>query len=260
MDTSTRRLHAVKIMPFSDATPSKFKNAIQQEVRTHRRISSPYVCELHDVVMDGKRIYLILDNCEGGNLLTMILEGRITSMSELKRIFRQIVLGVQYLHQQNIAHGDIKPENVVFTAEGAVKLIDFGYAKDKRVGTDEDKSGTLWYAAPEMLTLGKYDTHMADVWSLGILLCVTAMSRFPYRALTEDVLRKEIQAGALIIDSDIDPAILALFRKMTQSDPSMRPSIEEVLSSSWLSERIPTGVAHSPTLNLLFKNSKRVGR
>jgi serine/threonine protein kinase len=69
----------------------------------------------------------------------------------LKRLFRQIALAVQYLHRQEIAHSDIKPENVILDLEGNAKLIDFGFAKQKQIAGDDEKYGTPIYMPPEFL-------------------------------------------------------------------------------------------------------------
>jgi serine/threonine protein kinase len=82
-----------------------------------------------------------------------------------------LLLEIQSLHEYNIAHGDLKRENVIFNSKDIVKMIAVGYDKEKCIGNDHDKLRTFSYATSEMLRREKYDTHSADVWVLRIV-CV----------------------------------------------------------------------------------------
>jgi serine/threonine protein kinase len=252
VDKTSGIIYAVKIMPFSQAIPNRLKQAIDREIRVLQRVNCSHICKLYDVVKQDGLIFLVLEYCEGGNLLTMILDGRLQKISEVQRVFKQILQGVKYLHDHNIAHGDIKPENVVFDVHGNAKLIDLGYCKEKLIGSELDKSGTLYYAAPEILSQGKYNTHSADVWALGILLFVMATSRFPYASDQDRIVRQLIRTGKLLIYPTMNDNVADLFKKMTTVDPADRCTIEQLLASPWLANKIQPILSQSSVLRLLF--------
>jgi serine/threonine protein kinase len=254
VDTTTGTYYAVKILPFSETIPTKLKQAIDREIRTLRRCSSQHICKLYDVLQQDKLIFLVLENCTGGNLLSMILEDRLQHMADVQRIFRQVVQGVKYLHDHGIAHGDIKPENVVFDSYGNAKLIDLGYCKETLIGSDLDKSGTFRYAAPEMLRSGVYNTYSADVWALGILLFVMVTGRFPYSSDNDRVIKHMIQTGQLTLLPRMDEKVVQLFKRMTMVDPDERLTVDEVLASPWLApDKNPSARPQNSTLRLLLK-------
>jgi serine/threonine protein kinase len=251
VDKTSGITYAVKVMPFSEAISKHLKQAIEREIRVLRRVNSSHICKLYDVVKQNGLIFLVLEYCEGGNLLTMILNGRLQKISEVQRVFKQVLQGVKYLHDHHIAHGDIKPENVVFDSHGNAKLIDLGYCKEKRIGSDLDKSGTLRYAAPEILSQGKYNTHSADVWALGILLFVMATGRFPYASDKDWVIKQLIQTGKLSMHPNMEDNVADLFKKMTTVDPADRCTVEQLLANPWLANKSQLVRSQSLTKRLI---------
>jgi serine/threonine protein kinase len=154
----------------------------------------------------------------------------------LKRLFWQIALAVQYLHGQGIAHNDIKPENVLLDSEGNAKLIDFGFAKRQEIAGDDEKSGSLIYAAPEILMPGAYRPQKADIWSLGILLYVMTTRSCPYLETYPSETIELIKKGQIIFDDSMDEETERLIRILTTTDPSERPTIDTVLEDPFFDE------------------------
>ena len=106
---------------------------------------------------------------------------RCLEENEAKHLFRQTVEGVAYLHSQNIAHRDIKLENILLDEKQSIKLIDFGFSiisqKDKLLNI---YCGTPTYMSPELAMKKNYQGWQADVWALGVLLYVLLCGRFPF--------------------------------------------------------------------------------
>jgi serine/threonine protein kinase len=120
----------------------------------------------------------------GGDLLTYLSERTCLDEAEAMRYFRDLAAAVDFLHSQNIAHRDLKLENVVLTASGACKLCDFGLAYEYS-GHDVraplyDVCGSKSYVAPEVLVEMGYDGCLADIWSLGICLFAMTTGFFPF--------------------------------------------------------------------------------
>jgi serine/threonine protein kinase len=219
-------------MPSSASVPLKLCDAIEREIDTLQRTLHEHVCKLYDVVEAHGFTCLVLEHCSGGNVHTIIVHRPLPRLANVHWIFEQIVIAVAYLHGLEISHGDIKPDNIVFNALSNVKLIDFGYCKD-RIGLEFNTSGTLHYATPEVLELGEYDTQLADAWALGILLFVMVTGRWPYgtedsRAIRNHILDSQLEQ-LLVADKDCATMLL----EMTMYDIDDRPTIAEFLAMPW---------------------------
>jgi serine/threonine protein kinase len=230
IDNQTGIIYAVKIIELLPCNESYLQEAVEKEIRVLNRLNHKFIIKLFDVVRDNNLIFLVMENCDGGNLLDLILSGNLKNISDIKQLFKQIVEGVQYLHTQGIAHGDLKPENIGITSRGDVKLLDFGYCKEKQIGFDADKSGTCRYCSPELLTIGRFNTQKADIWSLGILLFVMDTGMFPYKSSNEDIIKKMIQRGELASSEYMDSSIADVYEKMTVMSPNQRPTLNDVLN------------------------------
>jgi serine/threonine protein kinase len=195
-----------------------------------------------------------MDYCAGGTLLSMIQEEKLCGVPQILSLFNQITKGVKYLHDIGIAHGDIKPENIMLDARGQVKLIDFGYSKESRFGIDQDKAGTLYYAAPELMITGRYDTLYADIWAMGIVLYAMATRKLPYGAKDEREIQVIIIKHAFTLDPALDKKIEALFKEMTRAEPCERPTADQVLAKSIFTQRIRRQVSRQSITNLLFSS------
>lgn len=108
--------------------------------------------------------------------------GRRLEEEEARTLFRQIVEAIDYLHKKNIAHRDIKLENILLDESHKIKIIDFGFS----VVTQKDKllniyCGTPSYMSPELAMKKDYQGWHADVWALGVLLYVFLCGKFPFK-------------------------------------------------------------------------------
>jgi serine/threonine protein kinase len=186
-------------------------------------------------------IFVVLEKCDGGDLLEYILDGRISDIGIVKQLFRDVALAVQYLHQQGIAHNDIKPENVILDASGRAKLTDFGFAKCSETAGDQEKWGTLVYMAPELLKSGAFDTQKADIWSLGIFLFALVTSRFPYPCENDLQTTQLIKAGNLMYMNGMDANAERLIKMMTKVNPEERPTIANILADSFFHDVLLDG-------------------
>lgn len=122
----------------------------------------------------------------GGNLsLQSYLKSKSSKKlpeSEVKLIFKQLADGVSYLHKNNIAHRDLKLENILIDSDKNIKIIDFGFS----LITPRNKPlnvccGTPSYMAPELTARKNYYGHLVDIWALGILLYVLLCGQFPFK-------------------------------------------------------------------------------
>ncbi|TXT13417.1 hypothetical protein VHUM_00784 [Vanrija humicola] len=160
-----------------------------REIALHRRASRhPSIINMDRLIEEPEAVYVVMDYGDEGDLFAMITEKqRYAGDNDLIRsVFLQILDGVDWLHQLGIAHRDVKPENIVCSADGTrVRIVDFGLATSESTST-EFGCGSTFYIAPECLgewhsSAGSYPTRTADVWSLGVILVNLVCGRNPWR-------------------------------------------------------------------------------
>ena len=190
----------------------------------------------------------------GGELFNRIVEKGSYPEEEAAELFAQILLSVEYLHSKNIVHRDVKPENILYTAEGgrAIKLIDFGYAGMWAADSPlTGLCGTPDYVAPEVLTWYEDDDNGtpygkgSDLWSLGVLLYVILSGCSPFSADEEEALLAQVsEAKYEFYDSEwkaISAPAKDLISKLLVVDPATRLTMEACLAHPWLAGAIEKG-------------------
>lgn len=169
------------------------RDHLLREAQTASSLSHPSICTIHQVGQSGNDFYVVMELIEGKSLSDLItLTG--LSMDTVARYGTQIADALAHAHDRGIAHRDLKGSNVMVTAEGRVKVLDFGLAT--RIEREEISEltlsyealesklvGTLPYMAPEILRVQKGD-HLSDIWALGVLLYEAAGGRLPFRGNT----------------------------------------------------------------------------
>ena len=144
---------------------------VRREIALMKLVQHPNIMKLIDVLESQRHLYIILEYEEKGELFDYLVANKHFSEEMAMEIFRQIVMGVQYLHSLGICHRDLKPENILLDNSYRVKLADFGFATWVRENMQTDTScGSPHYAAPEIVRGQPYDGKIADIWSLGVIL------------------------------------------------------------------------------------------
>jgi serine/threonine protein kinase len=208
-----------------------------REIETWRKLNHPNICRLYDVLCTETKIYMVSEYCSGGEAFTYILKnGPFDHNSQLcKRIFRQIVLATDYCHQNGMVHRDIKLENIVFTSEMDVKLIDFGFSRTNENALLLDTfCGSLGYSAPELVTGRKYSGTEIDVWSLGVILYILVTGNLPFDDDNDKILKEKIARVEYTIPDWLSSECVYLIEGILQQVPSERLSISEILDSEWV--------------------------
>ena len=218
---------AVKVMHPHIARNESFAERFEREAGLGLKLEHPGICKVHDLVVDGGVLALVMELVDGEPLSEII--GSKTGPIPWERawpMFAQLLGAVAYMHGQGVLHRDIKPENVLVTAEGKLKLLDLGIAKD--VGSGKTKTGvgmgTVDYMAPEQHTdAGKVDER-ADVYSLGMTLYEMLAGRLPWGGELDPlmVLQKKLSG-------DIPPP--------TDFYPDIAPEVVEALMGALATER-----------------------
>eukprot|EP01102_Stenamoeba_stenopodia_P010751 TRINITY_DN3266_c0_g1_i1.p1 TRINITY_DN3266_c0_g1~~TRINITY_DN3266_c0_g1_i1.p1 ORF type:complete len:727 (-),score=146.31 TRINITY_DN3266_c0_g1_i1:37-2217(-) len=167
---------AVKSMTLADDQ----KESIKKETRILQKCSHPNIVQYYGCFLKGDRIYLIMELCGVGCVLDLIkaIERPLTE-NELLCTILQVVKGLTYLHNNRIIHRDMKPQNILVTSLGVMKITDFGVSGHLESGQQAKTCvGTPLYMAPEIFLGEPYD-FKADIWSLGITIIHMADGHAP---------------------------------------------------------------------------------
>jgi serine/threonine protein kinase len=238
--------YALKVL--RDSAKSRREVQLHFLTCNHENIVS--IIDIYENTFDNvKCLLVVLEYCEGGDLLTRFEKQGSEPYSEEKvaGIIRQIGSAVMYLHDINIAHRDIKLENILCTNasdEGCVyKLGDFGFAKrPERNHLMESPCCTPFYAPPEVLTREKYDKS-CDMWSLGVVMYIL-LSGYPpfysYNGLNfSPGMQQRITTGLYAFPHDewdsISESTKDEIRHLLLTDPAQRTSIEDLMDSPFIS-------------------------
>lgn len=248
--------YAAKVVENKSLTDDENLEALETEIAILRKLEHPHIVGVKEVVLDKENTYIIMELLSGGELFNRIVDRGPFPEAEAAKLFAQILLSMEYLHSLDIVHRDVKPENILYTAEGSdsVKLIDFGYAG---VWSAEKEltglCGTPDYVAPEVLTWYEEDVDgtpygkASDLWSLGVLLYVILSGCSPFSADEEDeILKLVAQAQYVFHESEfahVSASAKDMIAKLLVAEPSQRLTMAQLLSHPWLADAVATGRA-----------------
>ncbi|TGZ58046.1 Non-specific serine/threonine protein kinase [Temnothorax longispinosus] len=200
-----------------------------------KRLRHPHIIRLYQVMETEKMIYLVTEYAPGGEIFDHLVRNGRMPEPEARRIFRQIVLAVHYLHQQRVVHRDLKAENLLLDADNNIKLADFGFSNEYTPGVPLSTwCGSPPYAAPEIFEGKHYDGPRADVWSLGVVLYVLVCGALPFDGPTMQLLRSVVVSGKFRIPFFMSADCEKLIRHMLVVEPERRLSISQILAHSWM--------------------------
>ncbi|XP_077280093.1 serine/threonine-protein kinase SIK3 isoform X2 [Temnothorax americanus] len=230
----TKSKVAIKII---DKTKLNEENLakIFREVHIMKRLRHPHIIRLYQVMETEKMIYLVTEYAPGGEIFDHLVRNGRMPEPEARRVFRQIVLAVHYLHQQRVVHRDLKAENLLLDADNNIKLADFGFSNEYTPGVLLSTwCGSPPYAAPEIFEGKHYDGPRADVWSLGVVLYVLVCGALPFDGPTMQLLRSVVVSGKFRIPFFMSADCEKLIRHMLVVEPERRLSISQILAHSWM--------------------------
>jgi len=196
----TKKKYALKEMSKVKIIDKRSEKSIKTEREFLSKLRHPFIVNMNCAFQDFENLYLVMDLLTGGDLRYHTCKYRRFSEIKTRFFFACIILGLEYIHSNNIIHRDIKPENLVFDDKGYLRITDFGVAKIRKEDNSSETSGTPGYMAPEVL-LAINHSFPVDFFALGIMGYEFIYGERPYLGKS----RKEIKQQVLRKQAKIDP-------------------------------------------------------
>ncbi|KAG5245662.1 CROOKED family protein [Salix suchowensis] len=233
---------AVKVIPKAKMTTAIAIEDVRREVNILRALAGHNnLVQFYDACEDHDNVYIVMELCEGGELLDRILaRGGRYEEDDAKAVMIQILNVVAFCHLQGVVHRDLKPENFLFTSKdenSQLKAIDFGLSDfvkpDERLN---DIVGSAYYVAPEVLHRS-YGTE-ADVWSIGVIAYILLCGSRPFWARTESgIFRAVLKAGPSFDETpwpSLSPEAKDFVKHLLNKDPRKRLTAAQALCHPWI--------------------------
>ncbi|XP_032167534.1 serine/threonine-protein kinase Chk2 isoform X2 [Mustela erminea] len=237
---------------------------VETEIEILKKLNHPCIIKIKDF-FDAEDYYIVLELMEGGELFDRVVGSKRLKEATCKLYFYQMLLAVQYLHENGIIHRDLKPENVLLSSQKEdclIKITDFGQSKILgETSLMRTLCGTPTYLAPEVLnSFGTAGYNRAvDCWSLGVILFICLSGYPPFSEhKTQVSLKDQITSGKFNFIpeawAEVSEKALDLVKKLLVVDPKVRFTTEEALRHPWLQDED----MKKKFQNLLFEENKSV--
>lgn len=214
------RFYAMKVLRKSQVVRMKQIAHLNDERRILKKVNFPFFIRLWGTFQDSSNIFMIMEYIEGGELFSLLRKSRRFPSPVAKFYASEVVLALEYLHNQDILYRDLKPENILLEKSGHIKLTDFGFSKEVPDVT-WTLCGTPDYIAPEVVASKPYNKSV-DWWSLGVLIFEMLTGYTPFYSQThmktyEKILRCDVQYPTYL-----SPKVVNLLQRLITKNLSQR--------------------------------------
>lgn len=235
------KVYAIKTVKYKSLSSEEYK-CFLDELDLVKELDCYFIASFFECYQTENESYIVLEYCEGGDLVTFVEKSRVGLDEALARKwFYQAASAVSHLHRFGIAHRDIKLDNFLITGKDPwksdVKLIDFGFAKKYTKSQFRSRLGTPYYVAPEILDKSPKYSFECDNWSLGVMLYMMLFATIPFNGrnnagIFESIKTKEINYSDKIF-SKLSKPVIDLMKGLLTKDPAKRMTVQEALRSQW---------------------------
>ena len=190
----SRKLVAIKSINMEFMKDESSKKKMSNEITILKALRHPNIVKLFETLETEKHHLIVMELCPGGDLLNYVRKRRKLKEPYAKYVFKQLMEGISYLHQNKVVHRDIKLDNVLLDGNGQVKIGDYGVSK--KVNKDDEmlfeQCGTPAYIAPEIVREIGYKGYPVDIWSAGVCLYAMLYGNVPFKPNQMSDLNKMI--------------------------------------------------------------------
>ncbi|EDV26912.1 uncharacterized protein TRIADDRAFT_49991 [Trichoplax adhaerens] len=236
---------AIKIIHKEKAGSSAIRN-LEREVNIMKMVQHEHIVKLHEVYETSKQMYLVMELCDGGEILIDLKNRGSYTENQTRTIMKRLASAVAYLDDHNIVHRDLKLANILLKKSGDerslnIKVSDFGLAcivlDQSGYAMMQTTCGTPLYMAPEVINDLGY-TRKCDVWSIGVIMYMLLCGEGPFIADDEDKLFELIKKGEITFNQPIWKTVSDSAKELLQRilcvNTAKRYTAKEILNHSWI--------------------------
>ncbi|XP_023563368.1 serine/threonine-protein kinase 33 [Octodon degus] len=270
-DKETDTKWAIKKVNKEKAGSSAVK-LLEREVNILKSVKHEHIIHLEQIFETPKKMYLVMELCEDGELKEMLDRKSHFSENETRWIIQSLASAIAYLHNKDIVHRDLKLENIMVKSSFIdannemnlnIKVTDFGLAVQKHGGSEamlQATCGTPIYMAPEVINAHDY-SQQCDIWSIGVIMYLLLCGEPPFMANSEEKLFELIRKGELHFEDPVWDSISdgakSVLKQLLKVDPAHRITAKELLDNQWLTGNTLSSVRPTNVLEMMkeWKNN-----
>ncbi|KAL2067991.1 hypothetical protein VTL71DRAFT_16089 [Oculimacula yallundae] len=216
---------------------------IKEEIAIMKKLNHPNLVSLIEVLDDPEEdsLYMVLEMCKKGVVMKVGLNEQADpyDCEKCRHWFRDMVLGIEYLHAQGVVHRDIKPDNLLLTEDDVLKIVDFGVSEMFEKASDmmtAKSAGSPAFLPPELCVTrhGDVSGRAADIWSMGVSLYCLRFGRIPFERSGVLELYESIRNDHPEIDGE--PEFCDLMKRMLEKDPKQRITMTGIREHPWVTK------------------------
>nr|TKW05669.1 hypothetical protein SEVIR_7G191600v2 [Setaria viridis]TKW05670.1 hypothetical protein SEVIR_7G191600v2 [Setaria viridis] len=211
---------------------------VLREVSIMKMLNHPNIVNLVEVIDDPNidKFYMVLEYVEG----KMVCDNGLEEATA-RNYLRDIISGLMYLHSHNVIHGDIKPDNLLVTSTGNVKIGDFSVSQVFESFSNQDDDDMLWrspgtpvFTAPECCQGSAYHGRASDTWAVGVTLYCMISGQYPFLGDTLQETYDKIANDPVQIPDDMNPQLADLLQRLLCKDPGDRITLQAAAEHPWV--------------------------
>lgn len=244
-DQMLERTVAIKLLKKEFSADPGFRERFRQEAKAVANLSHPNIVTVYDFGYGEEQLFIIMEFVPGSDMKTMMKEKESININETLALIIQACSGIGNAHRSGLVHCDIKPQNMLVTPEGRLKVVDFGIARAMASIRPDEKHQIVWgspqYFSPEQAS-GLSPSPASDVYSLGVVLFEAVTGQPPFRATSTEELsqmhRESLPPSPRQINLEVSVHLERVILKSLHKDPANRyqtaTELEEALATSFL--------------------------
>ena len=226
---SNNTLYAMKILSKNQIKLKHQEEHTKTERNLMVQINNPFIVNIKFAFQDENKLYIVSDFMQGGDMFYHLHSKKKFDEATSKFYAIELILGLEFLHKNNMIYRDLKPENILMDSTGHLKISDFGLSKI--LNSPDDKAytlcGTPQYLAPEILKNKGYDKSV-DWWSLGCFLYEMLTGFLPFYIPKGNKINPKVFEEPLRFPPDVNPIAINLINQLLNVNPKKRIDVEKI--------------------------------